>query len=93
MIKELVQQGLGSSVLPAWMIQDELETGSLVALELGRRRLVQTWGLWHWRGRPLNRLESTFVHLCKAEAASFSRETAASPRHRSTPQQMATLPG
>lgn len=70
-IKEFVKQGWGASVLPAWAVQDELKDGSLVALAPGRRRLVQTWGLWHWRGRPLNRLESTFVNLCKAEAAAY----------------------
>ncbi len=69
MIKEFVQQGLGATVLPAWGIRDELTDGSLVALSPGPRRLTQTWGLTHWRGRTLSPLESALVNFCKDTAA------------------------
>lgn len=65
-IKELVKLGLGVSILAPWIARKEIESGELVALSLGRRKLKRTWGLLHWRGRRLTLAEETFVNLCRS---------------------------
>ena len=64
-VKEFIKQTGAMSILPSWTITRELEEKSLVALALGRKSLEQTWGFTHWRGRPLNHAESTFIRLCR----------------------------
>ena len=70
-IKELVKLGLGVSILAPWIARKELETGELVALSLGRRKLKRVWGVLHWRGRRLTLAEETFVSLCRTHTARF----------------------
>lgn len=67
--KELVKLGLGVSILAPWITQREIEEGSLVALPLGRRKLVRNWGILHWQGRGLNLAEETFIGLCQSFCA------------------------
>jgi DNA-binding transcriptional LysR family regulator len=43
--KEMVQAGLGVSMLPEWAVRDEVAAGKLVALSLGKTGLWRTWGL------------------------------------------------
>ena len=64
-IKELVKLGLGVSILAPWIARKEIESGELVSLALGKRKLKRTWGLLHWRGRRLTLAEETFVNLCR----------------------------
>jgi DNA-binding transcriptional LysR family regulator len=64
-IKELVKLGLGVSILAPWIARKEIESGELVSLPLGKRKLKRTWGLLHWRGRRLTLAEETFVNLCR----------------------------
>ncbi|MBI2517821.1 MAG: LysR family transcriptional regulator [Opitutae bacterium] len=67
-IKELVKIGLGVGVLAPWVARAELESGALVALPLGRRKLRRRWGVVHLRERRLPLGEETFVGLCQAVA-------------------------
>src|SRR5688572_10857731 len=71
-IKELVKLGLGVSILAPWIARKEIESGELVTLPLGRRKLKRTWGLLHWRGRPLSMAEETFSNLCRSQAHRFT---------------------
>jgi DNA-binding transcriptional LysR family regulator len=64
-IKELVKIGLGAGVLAPWIARVELETGSLVSLPLGARKLRRKWGVAHLKGRRLALGEETFVGLCQ----------------------------
>jgi DNA-binding transcriptional LysR family regulator len=43
--KEMVQAGLGISVLPEWAVREEVAAGRLAALSLGKTGLWRTWGL------------------------------------------------
>ena len=70
-IKELVKLGLGVSILAPWIARKEIETGALVALSLGKRKLKRTWGVLHWRGRRLTLAEETFVNLCRTHTVRF----------------------
>ena len=63
-IKELVKIGIGAGVLAPWIARAELESGSLVSLPLGPRKLRRRWGVAHLRGRRLALAEETFVGLC-----------------------------
>lgn len=63
-IKELVKIGIGAGVLAPWIARGELESGSLVMLPLGARRLRRRWGVAHLKGRRLALAEETFVGLC-----------------------------
>jgi LysR family transcriptional regulator, low CO2-responsive transcriptional regulator len=74
-IKELVKLGLGVSILAPWICEDEIADGSLVALALGRRKLVRSWGVMHWKGRRLNLAEETFVGLCRSVSENLLQRT------------------
>ncbi len=63
-IKELVKIGIGAGILANWIARAELESGSLVSLPLGPRKLRRRWGVAHLRGRRLALAEETFVGLC-----------------------------
>jgi DNA-binding transcriptional LysR family regulator len=63
-IKELVKIGIGVGVLAPWIARPELESGSLVSLPLGPRKLKRRWGVTHLKGRRLALAEETFVGLC-----------------------------
>jgi LysR family transcriptional regulator, low CO2-responsive transcriptional regulator len=63
-IKELVKIGIGVGVLAPWIAKPELESGSLVSLPLGARKLKRRWGVAHLKGRRLALAEETFVGLC-----------------------------
>ncbi|MBL9200644.1 MAG: LysR family transcriptional regulator, partial [Opitutaceae bacterium] len=65
-IKELVKIGIGAGVLAEWIARPELESGSLVSLPLGPRKLRRQWGVAHLKGRRLALAEETFVGLCQS---------------------------
>jgi DNA-binding transcriptional LysR family regulator len=65
-IKELVKIGLGAGVFAPWIARAELESGSLVSLPLGVRKLRRRWGVAHLKGRRLALAEETFVGLCES---------------------------
>ncbi|MDG2213644.1 MAG: LysR family transcriptional regulator substrate-binding protein [Verrucomicrobiota bacterium] len=71
-IKELVKLGLGITILPAWVAQDELKDKSLVALPLGRRKIKRQWSVLHWKGRSIAWAEDTFIRLCQKGAVEFA---------------------
>ncbi|MBI5768579.1 MAG: LysR family transcriptional regulator [Verrucomicrobia bacterium] len=70
-IKELVKIGLGAGVLAPWIARAELESGSLVSVPLGPRKLKRRWGVAHLKGRRLALAEETFVGLCEAVTESL----------------------
>jgi DNA-binding transcriptional LysR family regulator len=72
-IKELVKVGLGVGVLAPWVARAELESGALVSLPLGKRKLRRRWGVGHLRGRRLSLGEETFVGLCQTVTEGFAQ--------------------
>jgi DNA-binding transcriptional LysR family regulator len=71
-MKELVKIGLGVGVLAPWVALEELASGALVSLPLGKRKLKRQWGVGYLRGRRLSLGEETFVGLCQSVTAAFS---------------------
>ncbi len=75
-IKEMAKLGLGAGIFAPWIASAEIESGALVALPLGRRRLHRKWG-WACRsGKRLVLAEETFIGLCQAVGANLSFRTA-----------------
>jgi len=70
-IKELVKIGIGPGVLAPWIAREEIESGALVTLPLGARRLRRLWGIVHLKGRRLALAEETFVGLCQSVSANL----------------------
>ena len=65
-IKELVKIGIGAGVIAPWIARAELESGSLVSIPLGPRKLRRRWGVAHLKGRRLALAEETFIGLCES---------------------------
>jgi len=72
--KEMVKLGLGISILAPWIARKEIESGTLVALPLGKRKLKRTWGILHTRERRLSMAEETFAKLCASATSSLAVE-------------------
>jgi DNA-binding transcriptional LysR family regulator len=52
-IKRLVQLDIGIGILPIWIVKDELQSGALKTIPLGRRQLKRNWVVSsHSRGEP-----------------------------------------
>ena len=67
-IKELVKIEMGVGILAPWIIRNELETGTLVSLPLGRTKLKRRWGVSYQKGRKLSPIEETFISLLEKSA-------------------------
>ena len=63
-VKEIVKVGLGVALLPLWIVQDDIEEGSLKALSLGRAGLKRRWGIGHSHDNPLPAHNQAFIQLC-----------------------------
>jgi DNA-binding transcriptional LysR family regulator len=74
-IKELVKTGVAISILPQWVIKDELASGVLTAFAPGRRGLAQTWGIYRWRSHPITSVENSFRVLFEEAAAKLQCNT------------------
>lgn len=72
-IKELTKVGIGIGLLAPWVARAELESGALVSLALGKRKLRRRWGVAWARGRRLSLGEETFVGLCQTVTEEFGR--------------------
>jgi DNA-binding transcriptional LysR family regulator len=64
-IKEMVKLGLGVGILAPWVARQELNSGALVAVPLGRRKLQRQWGLLVAHGRQLSLTGETFIQICR----------------------------
>jgi DNA-binding transcriptional LysR family regulator len=65
-IKELVKLNLGVSIVAPWIARDEIASGQLVALSMGRRKLKREWGFIHLQDRRLGLPEETFITIATA---------------------------
>ncbi|HEY3855406.1 MAG TPA: LysR family transcriptional regulator [Verrucomicrobiae bacterium] len=63
-MREMVKAGLGISILPGWIVQDELRLGTLRSFAPGRRPLNLEWGFHNIRSRPPDLIQCDFRALC-----------------------------
>jgi LysR family cyn operon transcriptional activator len=73
-VKEMLRHGFGMSILPSWVVKEELEAGVFASFPPGRRHLRQSWGLLRLRDRPVTSIENSFQIVC-AEAAKSLQST------------------
>ena len=65
-VKEMVKVGAGITALPPWAARKELDSRSLVAIPLGKRKLKRNWCLLRSPGRKSGLAEETFARLSLA---------------------------
>src|SRR5665213_395934 len=53
-VKEMVKKSPVMSILPGWVVSEELKNRALIALPPLRKPFEQTWGIVHSKARPLN---------------------------------------
>lgn len=63
-VTEMVKVGLGIALVPRWVVRDDVQTGSLIPLSLGRGGLKRQWVLAHVKGAPVPAYSQTFMQLC-----------------------------
>lgn len=63
-VMEMVKVGLGVALLPRWVARDDIRSGALKALPLGRVGLKRRWVVAHVRDAPLPEHDQTFIQLC-----------------------------
>jgi LysR family transcriptional regulator, transcriptional activator of the cysJI operon len=73
MMKEAVAQGLGLAILPARIMQDEIEQGRLVAIRLDAPGLVRPVGIVHRKHKRFNRAAKSFLAILQEKHVSQRR--------------------
>jgi DNA-binding transcriptional LysR family regulator len=63
-VVEMVKVGLGIALMPRWVIRDELHSGTLCALPMGRGGLKRRWVIAYAKGAPLTAYGMAFMQLC-----------------------------
>lgn len=63
-VMEMVKVGLGVALLPRWVVRDEVRSGALKALPLGRGGLKRQWIISHAKATPLPEYDHAFIRLC-----------------------------
>jgi DNA-binding transcriptional LysR family regulator len=69
-MKELAKVGHGVAVMATWLAREELDSGALISVPLGSRKLRRRWVVACRKGRRLALAEETFIGLCEALAES-----------------------
>ena len=70
-IKEMSRIGLGIGVVPFWVAERELETGTLVRARMASPAARRRWGIVWPPGRRLSIMAETLVGLCGTVTASI----------------------
>ena len=67
-IKEMVKINYGISFLASWVVENEINQGSLVPIATGRKKILRDWGICHAKDKKLSITEETFLGICEAVA-------------------------
>ncbi|MEE8304016.1 MAG: LysR substrate-binding domain-containing protein, partial [Candidatus Tectomicrobia bacterium] len=59
-----VKVGLGVSLVPRWVVREDIRLGSLIGLSLGRSGIKRQWVLAHVKGALLPPYSQDFIQLC-----------------------------
>jgi DNA-binding transcriptional LysR family regulator len=70
-IKELVKINYGVSFLASWIVENEINAGSLVHIPTGRRKITRTWGISYAKDKKLSITEETFLGICESVASTM----------------------
>lgn len=63
-VTAMVRDGLGVAIVPLWTIRDEVSSGQLLALSIGKSGLTRSWGLGVVEQDHQPHAMKTFIRLC-----------------------------
>ncbi len=67
-IKELIKINYGVSFLASWIVENEINIGSLVHIPMGRKKIHREWGICYATDKKLSITEETFLGICESVA-------------------------
>ncbi|TVP79486.1 MAG: LysR family transcriptional regulator [Puniceicoccaceae bacterium] len=70
-IKEMVKINYGISFLASWVVEKEINQGSLVPISIGRKKILRDWGICHAKDKKLSITEETFLGICESVASNM----------------------
>jgi len=74
-IKELIKINYGLSFVASWIVEDEINGGSIAPIPMGRRRIDRNWGICYAEEKKLSITEETFLGICESVGASMRKTT------------------
>src|SRR6185295_15946304 len=78
-VMEMVKVGLGVGLQPRWVVRDDIQTGALKALPLGRGGVKRQWIIAHVKAAPLAEHARAFMQLCHKWFPHFMTDSEAEP--------------
>lgn len=63
-VTAMVRDGLGVAIVPSWTIREELASGQVIALSIGKSGLTRAWGLGVVEQDHQPHAMKTFIRLC-----------------------------
>lgn len=70
-IKELVKINYGVSYLASWIVEKEINIGSLAHISTGARKVTRQWGISYAKDKKLSITEETFLGICESVASTM----------------------
>ena len=71
-IKELIKINYGVSFMASWIVEDEINVGSLARIQTGREKITRKWGICYAKDKKLSITEETFLGICESVATAMS---------------------
>ena len=70
-IKELIKINYGVSFLASWIVENEVNMGSLARIPFGSRKIQRQWGICYAKEKKLSITEETFLGICESVASAM----------------------
>ncbi len=70
-IKELIKINYGVSFLASWIVENEVNQGSLARISFGSRKIKRQWGICYAKEKKLSITEETFLGICESVASTM----------------------
>lgn len=65
-IKELVKINYGVSFMASWIVENEINAGSLVRIPTGNKKIMRNWSASYAKDKKLSITEETFLGICES---------------------------
>lgn len=70
-IKELVKINYGVSFMASWIVENEINAGSLVHIPTGSKKILRNWSASYAKDKKLSITEETFLGICESVASTM----------------------
>ena len=67
-IGDFCQINYGVSFLASWIVENEVNRGSLTRIQVGSRKINREWGICYANEKKLSITEETFLGICESVA-------------------------